>query len=139
MSPARMCSLATSTAAQYDSRPIVDWTSGMASPASGGSTRLVLGAGPVCRQRRQPVGSVVVRLVELGVARLGRHDHVLDERDPLAPVVEHRQLTDDRQDGVGVAQVVGRDLREVLDLPDHVVAEVADDAAVQRRELGQMG
>ncbi len=39
MSPARMCSLATSTAAQYISAPIVEVTSGSGSLGSGGSTR----------------------------------------------------------------------------------------------------
>src|SRR5438045_3143002 len=39
MSPATMCSLATSTARPYASRPIVERTSGSGSPGSGGSTR----------------------------------------------------------------------------------------------------
>ena len=41
------------------------------------------------------------------------------------------------EDGVGIAEVVGGDVREVLDLADDVVAEVADEPAVQRRQLGQ--
>ena len=35
-------------------------------------------------------------------------DHVVDEHHPLAPVVEGGQLADHRQDGVGMAEVVGR-------------------------------
>ena len=46
-------------------------------------------------------------------------------------------MADDRQDGVGVAEVVGRRRREALDLPHHVVAQVADHAAVQGRQVGQ--
>ena len=61
------------------------------------------------------------------------------EHHPLAPVVEGGQLADDRQDGVGVAEVVGRRVGQVLDLPDHVVAEVADQAGVQRRQVGEVG
>ena len=63
----------------------------------------------------------------------------IPERDPLAPVVEHRELADDAEHGVGQAQVVLGDLGQALDLAHHVVAEVADEAAVQGRQLGQPG
>ena len=69
----------------------------------------------------------------------GGDEGVGDERDPLAPVVVGGQLADDRQDGVGVAEVVGRDVGQALDLAHDVVAEVADEAAVQRRQVGQAG
>ena len=76
--------------------------------------------------------------VELGVAP-GRVDHhVVDQHHPLAPVVEGGQLADDGQDGVGLAEVVGRDVGQVLDLAHHVVAEVADQAGVQRRQVGEV-
>ena len=45
-------------------------------------------------------------------------------------------MADDRQDGVGMAEVVGRRGRKVLDLADHVVTQVADDATVQGRQVG---
>ena len=45
------------------------------------------------------------------------------------------QLADHRHHRVGVAQVVGRHVGQVLDLAHDVVAEVAHDPAVQRREV----
>ena len=77
--------------------------------------------------------------VELVVAPRRVDHHVVDEHDPLAPVVEGGQLADHGQDGVGLAQVVGRHVGQVLDLADHVVAEVADQAGVQRRQVGEVG
>ena len=50
-------------------------------------------------------------------------------------MVEGGQLADDLDHGVGVAGGVGRDVGQVLDLADDVVAEVADEAAVQRRQV----
>ena len=60
---------------------------------------------------------------------------VVDECDPLAPVIKCGQLTDDRDDGVGVPEVVGRGRRKPFDLPDDVVAEVPDETPVKRWEL----
>ena len=40
---------------------------------------------------------------------------------------------------VGVAEVVAGGCGEVLDLADHVVAEVTDQAGVERREVGEVG
>ena len=62
--------------------------------------------------------------------------HVVDEHHPLAPVVEGGELSDDRQQRVGMAEVVAGRVRQVLDLADHVVAEVADEAGVERRQIG---
>ena len=64
----------------------------------------------------------------------GKSD-VVHEGDPLAPVVEGGQLADHRDDGVGMPEIVGRRRRQPLDLPDDVVAEIADQAAMKRGEL----
>jgi hypothetical protein len=66
-------------------------------------------------------------------------DHVVDEHHPLAPVVERGQLADHRQHGVGMALVVGGRAGQVLDLPDHVVAQVADQAGMERGQVGEVG
>ena len=59
--------------------------------------------------------------------------------DPLAPVVEGGQLADHRDDGVGMPEIVGGRRRQPLDLPDDVVAEIADQAAMKRGELIDTG
>ena len=51
-------------------------------------------------------------------------------------MVERGHVTGHRQHRVGHAEVVGRHVGQALDLAHDVVAEVADDAAVERRELG---
>ena len=80
-----------------------------------------------------------IRPVEV-VGRPRRVDHhVVDQDHPLAPMVEGRQLSDDSQDGIRLSEVVRWDVRQVLDLSDDVVPEVADQAAVQRRQLRQVG
>ena len=53
---------------------------------------------------------------------------------PLAPVVEGGQLTDDREDRVRQAEVVRWRVGQALDLAHDVVAEVADQPAVHRRQ-----
>ena len=50
-------------------------------------------------------------------------------------MVERGDVTGDRQHRVGQPEVVGRHVGQALDLAHDVVAEVADDAAVERREL----
>ncbi len=47
-------------------------------------------------------------------------------------MVERGDVTGDRQDGVGQTLVVGWHRGEPFDLADHVVAEVADDPAMER-------
>ncbi len=76
--------------------------------------------------------------LEVVVAPRRVDHHVVDQHHPLAPVVEGGELSDDGQDGVGLPEVVWRRVRQVLDLPDHVVAEVADEPGVQRRQVGQV-
>ena len=49
----------------------------------------------------EPVGIPALVLVAL-------EEHVVDERDALAPVVKGGELTDHRDDGVGMTNVVGR-------------------------------
>jgi hypothetical protein len=53
-------------------------------------------------------------------------------------MIKGRHLTDDRHDGIGIAGDINGDVRKVLDLPNHVVAEVADDPTVQRREFVEL-
>ena len=99
--------------------------------------RLVDRAGAGLGQLVEPGDRPVVERVELGVGGALGGQHVVDQHDPLAPVVVGHQLADHRHDGVGVAEVVGRHGGQVLDLAHDVVAEVADHAAVQRRQVGQ--
>jgi len=101
------------------------------------SGRLIDRLEAVGGQPVEPDEGVVMGGVELGPAPAGIGHHVVDEHDPLAPVVEGGQLTDHRQDGVRLPEVVGRDVREVLDLTDHVVAEVADQTGMEGRQVGQ--
>ena len=81
------------------------------------------------------LAGVVVSGVDGGVVGADRHEGVGDERRPLAPVVVGGEVADDAEDGVGVAEVVVGDVRQALDLANDVVAEEADDPAVQRREV----
>ncbi len=69
----------------------------------------------------------------------GADQHVLDQVDPLAEVVEGGDVAGQRHDGVGQAGVGGRDVGEPLDLPHDVVAQPADDPAVEGRQVGQPG
>ena len=96
-------------------------------------------------QRAEEIGGEVVearpRLVEggrgLGLAPGLVDDHVVDQHDPLAPVVEGAQLADDVQHGVGQPGVVAGDVGQVLDLPHDVVPEVPHQPAVQRGQVGE--
>jgi hypothetical protein len=97
--------------------------------------RLVEGTGPVGGELVEAGEGGVVASVELVVVEAGLDEHVLDERDPLAPVVVGGQLADDRHHGVGVAEVVRGDVGQALDLAHDVVAEVAHDPAVQRGQV----
>ena len=58
-------------------------------------------------------------------------EHVVDERDPLAPVVKGGELADHRDDGVRMTDVVGRRQREPFDLANDVVAEITDETAMK--------
>ena len=77
--------------------------------------------------------------VELIGAPGGVDDHVVDEHHTLVPVVEGGQLTDHGQDGIGVSEVIGRRLGQVLHLPHDVVTEIADQPGMERGEVGQVG
>ena len=91
-------------------------------------------ASPSQAGRGLVVGGVQGRCVSCRVAgRLG-DDHVGQQHGPLPPVVDGHHLADDRHDPVGEAPVVGRDVGQVFDLAHHVVAEVAHQAAVERRQ-----
>ena len=79
---------------------------------------------------RSTARSVRVRRVGGGV-----EEHVLDQEEPLAEVVEGGHVAREREHGVGQARVVGGHVREPLDLAHDVVAEIADDSPVERREL----
>ena len=80
----------------------------------------------------------VVRGVDLAPSSAPRREEdVLDQVEALAEVVERGDVPGERQHRVGQAEVVGRHVGQALDLAHDVVAEVADDAAVERRELGE--
>jgi hypothetical protein len=95
--------------------------------------------------RQRAVGGQVVepghrrRVARLqpGVVHARRQQDVLDQHDPLAPVVVGGELADHRDHRVGVALVVLGHVGQVLDLPHHVVAQVAEHAAVQRGQVRQ--
>ena len=122
--------------------------SAFGSPGRGAATigrgvRAVGRPGAVGRQLDQaPAGGFVGRAHRLGgrPRRRGRrrrgHHHVVDQHDALAPVVEGTELADDDECGVGMAQVVVGHVGEALDLAHHVVAEIPDQPAVQRRQPG---
>ena len=112
-------------------------TSGSSSSRSGGHQQgLGQRASPFGSQGVEPDHGRVVEDVAGGVVAGGlRGDrHRIDEGHSLAPVVVGSRLADHGEDGVGITRFVGGRPREPFDLPDHVVAQVADDAAVQRRE-----
>ncbi len=99
--------------------------------------RLVDGPRTVGRQLVDARDGLVVPGVQLCLGEVGIHQHVLDQRHALAPVVVGGQLTDHGYDGVGMTEVVGRHVGKVLDLSYDVVAEVPHDPAVERREVVQ--
>ena len=74
----------------------------------------------------------VVLVVDLR-RRQAEHGNALHHVGPLAPVVEGHERTDDAHHGVGQAELVGGHVVQPFDLAHDVVAEVADDAALQRR------
>ena len=65
-----------------------------------------------------------------------QHGHALDEVHPLAPMVECRQRTDDAHHSVGQPAIIVGHIGQVLDFSDHVVAEIAHHATLQRRQVG---
>ena len=88
--------------------------------------------------RSRRVEGIAVGEVQLVGSPSRVDDHVVDEHHPLTPVVEGGQLPDHGQDGIRMAVVVGRGVRQVLHLPDHVVAQVADQPGMERRQLGKV-
>jgi hypothetical protein len=86
--------------------------------------------------RVHPDRRLVVRVVEIVVGETVRR-HTLDEIDALAPVIERGERSDHAHHRVGQAVIVRRHVGQVLDLADHVVAEIPHDAAVERGELGE--
>ncbi len=139
MSPSRMCSFAAATASAHAPSPKLRRISGQL-------VELVLGRR--CRHVRQrpaevgdrvvePRDRAVVHRVERRGIGLVRRVHVLDQVEALPEVVERGDAAGQRTDRVGEALVVGGRVREVLDLPDGVVAHPPDDAPVEGRQLGQ--
>ena len=136
MSPARMCSLATSTAASYMPAAIDDDRAARRRARAARHERLV--------ERRRAVGRHLRRC-----ARRPRRS-AASSSSSLASRPRRRSTTSvtcwlqwsyaasspmtDRI-GVGPDPVVGGDVGQVLDLAHDVVAEVADHAGVQRRQL----
>ena len=96
--------------------------------------RLVDRPGSVGGQLLEPRHRLVVGPVDLRLARFAEQVGVREQGDPLTPMVEGGQLSDDREDRVGQAEVVLGWVGQVLDLPHHVVAEVPDQPAVHRRQ-----
>jgi hypothetical protein len=64
------------------------------------------------------------------------HEGVGDHRDRVLEVVEHEDSVGQQEGHLGQAEVVRRRVREVFEAPHEVVAEVADEAAGERRQGG---
>ena len=115
-------------------------SSGSSMSSSAGGSEGTYGSGrpssASARSRRAAAASYSAR--ELGVVRARRREHVLDQVEPLAEVVERGDVPGERQHRVGHARDRRRGRREALDLAHDVVAELADDAAVERRQLGEL-
>ena len=101
--------------------------------------RFVDGPRPVGRELVEAGQGVVVGRVDRRRVGVVGDQGVGDQHDPLLPVVVDGQLADHRDDGVGIAEIVVGNVGQVLDLADDVVAQVADQAAVQRRQSGDLG
>ncbi len=130
MSPATMCSLATSTARWYMPSAIVLRTTGGVSPGWGGSTTAwVRGRASFGRATHPHAREVVLAIHVVGTHV--EHGDTLDEVDALTPVVEGGHRADDTHHRVGQAAVVAGHVGQMLDLADHVVAEVAHDPSLQ--------
>ena len=67
------------------------------------------------------------------VARCGEFVH--DHDDPLAPVIENSDFAEQHDDRVGVAEIIRWRVRESFHLSHHVVAEVANEAPRQWRQV----
>ena len=75
------------------------------------------------------VGAVDVAAVDEGVG---------DDRDGVLEVVEHEHRVGQQERHLGEAEVVRRRVRQRLQAPHEVVAEVADEAAGERRQGGRL-
>ena len=63
-------------------------------------------------------------------------ERVGDDGDGVLEVVEHQHGVGQQERHLRQAEVVGRSVRERLEPPHEVVAEVADEAAGERRQIG---
>ena len=91
--------------------------------------------GELVDPRVEPGDGELVRVGRRGLLDPFGEDHVLDEVEALAEVVERGHVTHHAQHRVGRAQVVGGHVGQPLDLAYDVVAEVSDDAAVERGQV----
>jgi len=66
--------------------------------------------------------------------RIGSHRG--DDRDEVLDVVEDRDDGGPDQHGVGDAELVRVAVRQPLDVPDHVVTEIAEEPRRHRRQVG---
>ena len=86
-------------------------------------------------------GTVIGELMDLGDRRVVGglqigvvvDDDVGEQGDPLSPMVVHGEFSDHRDHRIGVTEIIGGYVGKMLDLAHDVVAEVADQTAVQRR------
>ena len=66
-------------------------------------------------------------------------ERVRDQHDRALVMVDGGQIGDQQHLQIGQTEFVGRLLRQRFDAAHHVVGEVADEAAGQRRQAGQPG
>ena len=89
----------------------------------------------VGRHRVEPGDRVGVGLVDALVGAVVVH-RVGDEQDGALVVVEHREVGGEQHGELGQVQVVLGEVRQPLEPAHGVVAEVADQAAGERRQAG---
>ena len=116
---------------------MVNGGSSVSSSSGGGDGRVRQRAGQLEDEVVEATHRARVGRVDRVVGDIGREEDVLDQVEPLAVVVERGDVPGQRQHRVGPADRVVGHVRQALDLAHHVVAEVPDDATVERRELGQ--
>ena len=137
-----MYSRQRSTPASYCSR-VIDEVTGRdgAAPAAAPSVRRVdhapgraggEGRGQLGAHVRDALDGALVGAVHVASV----HERVGDDGDGVLEVVEHEHGVGQQERHLRQAEVVRRRVRQRLEAPHEVVAEVADEAAGERRQVG---
>ena len=134
MSPARMYSLARSTIAWYAAGVMLDTGSAALERPALSRPRMRAAAVEVAHRVDHPLRRLGVggARAEAGAGPDGRHHRDLVLARCRRPAMIGRA----QHDRVGQAERVGIDVRQSLDQPHHVVAEIAEQAGGHRRQPG---